>query len=355
MLRAEKIRTEKERVEREKILSEKKAQEERERKLKEKQIQLAFEVKIKLVQHVPTRWNSIYDMLESILLNKDALTLLSLEVVGNTFKTNMPKEDEFEVIKDFYKLLQPMKDLTKFLSAWNYVTASQIYPIIHYIFKEKFANVIVSTSHIQTIKTELLHSIKGRFSYLLNEKFFWCCTFLDYRFKKFEFVKDEIERNQIREKAIEFLIELEKSLTQKGFIKSSSIAKSSQQPIPSNESISNRRGKGLVNLFETLYDKPTSTDTISSVFADEVNSYLNYVTLSSDNDSEKIGPLSFYKNHKGRFPRLTKIAKIMYSVPVTSIPSESLFSQVGLIQTDLRSRLEPAFLEKLTLIKQNKT
>ena len=37
----------------------------------------------------------------------------------------------------------------------------------------------------------------------------------------------------------------------------------------------------------------------------------------------------------------------------TSVPSESLFSQSGLIATELRNRLNPFLLEDLTLLKEN--
>ena len=44
----------------------------------------------------------------------------------------------------------------------------------------------------------------------------------------------------------------------------------------------------------------------------------------------------------------------MFSIPATSVTSEALFSQVGLIQNDLRNRLAPSTLENITFIKETK-
>ena len=65
------------------------------------------------------------------------------------------------------------------------------------------------------------------------------------------------------------------------------------------------------------------------------------------------GPLFFYKNYHNIFPLLSKIAKMVFCATATSVPWENLFSNVGLIQTDLRNRLNSSLSENLTLIKEN--
>ena len=65
------------------------------------------------------------------------------------------------------------------------------------------------------------------------------------------------------------------------------------------------------------------------------------------------GPLYFYQKHSKNFPLTSRLARIILEMPVTSLPAECLFSQVGLTQTDLRNRLSPDLLESLTLIKNN--
>ena len=50
---------------------------------------------------------------------------------------------------------------------------------------------------------------------------------------------------------------------------------------------------------------------------------------------------------------MTNIVKIVFTVTATSVPAESLFSDAGLIQNDLRNRLDPAILDKINFVKSN--
>ena len=56
------------------------------RRLKEKQVQLHYECKNKLVQDMPVRWCSLFNCLDSVFINKDALKSLALEVENVNIK-----------------------------------------------------------------------------------------------------------------------------------------------------------------------------------------------------------------------------------------------------------------------------
>ena len=64
-------------------------------------------------------------------------------------------------------------------------------------------------------------------------------------------------------------------------------------------------------------------------------------------------PLVYWKNNKERYPALAKVAKRYLSVPPSSVPSESLFSETGIIDSNRRRRLLSDHLEMLTFIKHN--
>ncbi|CAF1078285.1 unnamed protein product [Brachionus calyciflorus] len=68
--------------------------------LKEKQTSLESPNKTKLIQDVSTRWNTSYDMMYSILINKNALVSMSLDRENSVIRQNMPTEIEFIILQD---------------------------------------------------------------------------------------------------------------------------------------------------------------------------------------------------------------------------------------------------------------
>ena len=53
-------------------------------RLENKQKELSLEKRVKLIQDVKTRWKSTFDMIESIIFNKDALISLSIDPLNKT-------------------------------------------------------------------------------------------------------------------------------------------------------------------------------------------------------------------------------------------------------------------------------
>ncbi|XP_065642455.1 zinc finger BED domain-containing protein 4-like [Hydra vulgaris] len=84
------------------------------KKLREVQETLRYETKIKLVQDIAIRWNSQFDMIESIFTNKTALDMISIEY--QNIKDYLPTANKFKVLEDLCDLLHPIKELTKLFS-----------------------------------------------------------------------------------------------------------------------------------------------------------------------------------------------------------------------------------------------
>jgi hypothetical protein len=102
-------------------------------RLREKQQEYHYEVKIKLVQDVTTRWNSTLDMVDSILSNKDALMSMALNIENKTIKQFVPDETEFSILEDLSNLLEPLKELTTSFSGKLYSTITSLYPCIYWL------------------------------------------------------------------------------------------------------------------------------------------------------------------------------------------------------------------------------
>lgn len=172
------------------------------RRFKLKQESFAQEKKTKLVQDVPTRWNSTLDMIESIILNEVVLKSMCLENENEIIVPNVPSEEEFKFLFEFYKLLKPMKELTVFLSGSKYVTTSILHPSIFNLINVTLDKFNFSNQNVSKIKDELKENLKKWFFYILNDSindFFIMSTFLDYNYKRFEYVNNtSLEANLVR-------------------------------------------------------------------------------------------------------------------------------------------------------------
>jgi hypothetical protein len=148
-----------------------------------------YKIKIKkLVQDVATRWNTMLDMSESIVINEKALRAILLDIDSSKIHDYIPSPQEFEVLKEFVKLLKPLKDATVLLSGSNYVTIGILYPIVANMILYTYANTRFTNNDIKTIHKELMKSLEIRLKYVMGS-LFAAATALNHNYKKFEFLK----------------------------------------------------------------------------------------------------------------------------------------------------------------------
>nr|XP_047132437.1 zinc finger BED domain-containing protein 4-like [Hydra vulgaris] len=334
------------------------------KKLKEVQETLRYETKIKLVQDIAIRWNSQFDMIESILTNKTALDMISIEF--QNIKDYLPTATEFKVLEDLCDLLHPIKELTKLFSGKKYVTVTFLFPTLYSLLNEILESQPIFTELVKTFQKELLRSLKGRFKYIFANDFFLAATFLDFKFRKFEFIKNDIYRYECISKAKMFIktfyemhlketeeidIIIETNCLNNTLNSSNSSAdntiKTFQQlstsPIANNITLVNNKRQKSINLIELVTDKSCCNLIESNnKLEKEINDYSLQYFHSYENSA-----IEFFQANQKLFPVLTQIARIIFSVPATSVPSECLFSSTGLIDTELRNRLAPSLLKHL--------
>jgi hypothetical protein len=90
---------------------------------------------------------------------------------------------------------------------------------------------------------------------------------------------------------------------------------------------------------------------LTPVTSIEIHEFFNQSTYFDP--TGKSCPLQFFKANQHKYPRLSKLAKFLFSITATSVPSEVLFSHSGNIVTDYRNRLDPFKVEQVVFIKDN--
>ena len=310
-------------------------------------------------------------MIESILTNKTALDMISIEF--QNIKDYLPTANEFKVLEDLCDLLHPVKELTILFSGKKYVTVTFLFPTLYSLVNGILESQPIFTELVKTFQKELLRSLKGRFKYIFANDFFLAATFLDFKFRKFEFIKNDTYRYECISKAKMFIktfyethlkeseeinLTIETNCLNNTLNSSNSSAEnttktfqqSSTPPIANNVTLVNNKRRKSINLIELVTDKSCcnlieSNDKLEK----EINDYSLQYFQSYENSA-----IEFFQANEKLFPVLTQIARIIFSVPATSVPSECLFSSTGLIDTELRNRLAPSLLKQLVFIKENK-
>jgi len=89
-------------------------------------------------------------------------------------------------------------------------------------------------------------------------------------------------------------------------------------------------------------DQETDLVTNSATAPDEIDAYS---TTNFDFEDGNDAPLAFWKSHCTRFPKLA-----VYSIPASQNNSERSFSAAEHMMTDLRTTLDPEYLDELLLL-----
>lgn len=98
----------------------------------------------------------------------------------------------------------------------------------------------------------------------------------------------------------------------------------------------------------TLLLGETYTTSGNDDLENEVNMFLKDPPALLDSD-----PTEWWKVNEGRFPRLASLARQYLCIPGTSVPSECVFSAVGLTVNRLRTRLTPEHVDMLIFLNKN--
>lgn len=134
----------------------------------------------KLLQSVPTRWNSVYYMIQRILLTADAInnTLLKQRKAPNPFSI-----DDIAILYDFKEALLIFEDATQKIGGHKYVTISIIIPMVHGIYFY-LSSLRINTEMGKKFCLGLIDSVRKRLFVYETRTIPKISTVLDARFKK---------------------------------------------------------------------------------------------------------------------------------------------------------------------------
>ncbi|CAI6356960.1 unnamed protein product [Macrosiphum euphorbiae] len=134
---------------------------------------------LKVIQEVPTRWNSMYHMIKRILELKNDITIVLLRLPSAP--TVLTLENTL-VLQDLIEIMSCFDDATKKVSG-DYVTISLIIPLVYGIYNH-LVNLQPSTSEGKIILQNIVESVKTRLFPYEERTLTRLATVLDPRLKK---------------------------------------------------------------------------------------------------------------------------------------------------------------------------
>ncbi|XP_050220889.1 zinc finger BED domain-containing protein RICESLEEPER 2-like [Mercurialis annua] len=294
---------------------------------------LAHEAKLgtkkSLCLDVATRWNSTYLMLDTACLFKSVFD--SYEEVNESFRNdmieNIPNILDWQTAKKFATCLSYFYITTLRISGSLYVTSN-----MHFL--EICDLSIMLDEMIVSEDVEIKHMGKK-----MREKFNNNLFGQDHGKVLFENVKSELNA----------LFDEYQNAYLSG-VSGSGFQFSSSQPIEGL--VSNQMpiltmpppAKRHTSLTKTKFAEHNKGHAETGPRKSELETYLNEAPVESDED---FNILKWWKLNAGRFPILSRMARDILAVPISTVASESAFNTSGRVLDCFRSSLTPRIVEAL--------
>ena len=79
---------------------------------------------------------------------------------------------------------------------------------------------------------------------------------------------------------------------------------------------------------------------VLSILVNELENFIKHKIIVEENNNEAktLGLLYFFKYNHTTYPELSKLANTFFTTPSTSVPSEALFSEAGIVRIVLRQQ-----------------
>lgn len=272
---------------------------------------------------VRTRWNSTFDMIQTSLELRLALDVLTANVENlRKFKIS---EEEWRLLEKVCGILKYFKSVSKLLSGDKYVTLPVAVVAFNILLDrlENHINTLNPRDDLSDAEEQVLNScISGRSKLLKHyskTNWIYCASLiLDPRHKVEGFNLSSWGR-EMKEKSIDCFEKLFKNCY---YHEISENAEEDADTLILTE-------EDDINL-DFLYEERK----LEGNWRREIDEYIAQKRASRE---ENI--LLWWKRNEKSFPNIAQMARDILSTTATSVPSERLFSQAGLVVSKARSRL----------------
>lgn len=297
----------------------------------------------RLIQQVPTRWNSTFFMFRRFILLKEAVKHC-MALIEREWP--IIRSEDWDIMEEVCKVLQPFEEATSSISGDQYLTGSLVIVMTNclkdicedFLNKEEYC-ASFNQAVIDVIRS-LKYGLKDRFQGIEHSKTFGVCTLLDPRFKLVCFKND----NAVSElkKYVHGLII--------GLLNNKRTSEASTDEVQEKPCAT----LSAWDKFDDLLKKNKPQGSAQARAIRELQMYIDDEMLTRKNtDGNWNNPSQWWRDHKIIYPHLSEIYRTKCNIVATSVPCERLFSKTGLIINEKRCRLKSSKVEQLAFLKAN--
>lgn len=285
-----------------------------------------------------TRWNSIEGNVNSCLVIQPALTHLNAYDRSNTWSETVPSVREFDVAGAVHKCLQPLKIATK---TWESDRKASLHQVVKQLYNVKTAlgDLESNSPHVKTFAKNLRKQVEKRFPR---------CGTSDDLLAISHFL-DPSEKGCVLHEyrgAYQRTISAIKEMAKKFDPTPVQAQGGDQIDLPEND-------EALTGTERLKKRRRISGDTpdplpVASRVEIEIERFEKLPLEQTD-------PLDYWRENKGSFDILRKIAADVYSIPASSSSSERAFSAATKACRKDRLRMSPRTISNQMMINLNYT
>nr|KAJ0220781.1 hypothetical protein LSAT_V11C200088940 [Lactuca sativa] len=281
-----------------------------------------------LRQDVPTRWNATYLMIESALFYRCAFFHLAL---GDSNYLDCPTHDEWGKLEKIFRFLEFFYEVTCIFSRNKYSTANLYFPSVSMVEK--------------TLKEEMYwseYSVILAMVAVLDPRY--KIQYAEFIYKKLYGSKSFEHIDRVRERLFDLF---------KEYVLDSHVScKSSTLSRGDSRKVVHEKKSGTVFSKSTREMLKEFTTYESTKFVLSQKSQLEiYLDEPRSDIDEDLDILSFWKAHQYRYLELACMARDILSIPVSTVASESAFSNGGRVLNQYRSSLKHDIVEAIICTK----
>lgn len=291
------------------------------------ELRKSVKAETKLIQDVPTRWNSTYYMIQRFLELKSTVSdILICHKTAPPMLTGL----ELNIASSLLNILRPLEAATKEISGDKYCTGSKVIPLVRCMLS-KLKTFTTDEPLVMEVQKLVLKEINKRMGAIEQVSSLAIATIFDPRFKKLHF-EDPLACSNAVQKIKEMM-------------KNNLFEEKNNLESDSDGSDKVLEDFSLWSDHHKLVHRNWKSNKSEESVSDELSVYLRTpVSRLKEN------PLEVWADYKQQFPKLYKIAYKYLTLVASSVPSERLFSKASQVLTQQRNRIQGKRVNKILFL-----